>query len=41
MIAEYVGRGLVESGCNEVLVKNGGDIYIKRCQDCTVAIFAG
>ena len=41
VIAEYVGRGLLESGCNEVLVENGGDIYINRCQDCTVAIFAG
>ena len=41
VIAEYVGRGLLERGCNEVLVENGGDIYINRCQDCTVAIFAG
>jgi ApbE superfamily uncharacterized protein (UPF0280 family) len=41
VIAEYVGRGLLHSGCREVLVENGGDIYINRCQDCTVAIFAG
>ena len=41
VIAEYVGKGLLQSGCNEVLVENGGDIYISRCQDCTVAIFAG
>ncbi len=40
-IAEYVGRGLLQSGCREVMVENGGDIYINRSQDCTVAIFAG
>ena len=41
VIAEYVGRGLMQSGCREVMVENGGDIYINRSQDCTVAIFAG
>ncbi|MCP4339779.1 MAG: UPF0280 family protein [Desulfobulbaceae bacterium] len=41
VIAEFVGRGLLQSGCREVLVENGGDIYINRCQGCTVAIFAG
>lgn len=41
VIAEYVGRGLVHSGCLEVMVENGGDIYIHRNRDCTVAIFAG
>lgn len=41
VIAEYVGRGLVQSGCREVMVENGGDIYINRSRDCTVAIFAG
>lgn len=40
-IAEYVGRGLLENGCREVMVENGGDIFINRSQDCTVAIFAG
>ena len=40
-IAEYVGRALVESGCREVIVENGGDIYLDRTRDCTVAIFAG
>ncbi len=40
-VAEYVGRGLLQSGCKEVMVENGGDIYINRSQDCTVAIFAG
>jgi hypothetical protein len=41
VIAEYVGRGLLQSGCLEVMVENGGDIYIHRNRDCTVAIFAG
>lgn len=41
VIAEYVGRGILQSGCREVMVENGGDIYINRSQDCTVAIFAG
>jgi uncharacterized protein len=41
VIAEYVGKGLLQSGCREVMVENGGDIYISRSQDCIVAIFAG
>ena len=41
VVAEYVGRGLLQSECQEVMVENGGDIYINRSKDCTVAIFAG
>ncbi len=41
VIAEYVGEGLMRSGCREVMVENGGDVYINRSRDCTVAIFAG
>lgn len=40
-IAEYVGVGLQIAGCAEVVVENGGDIFIHRRCDCTVAIFAG
>ena len=40
-IAEVVGRGLIKAGCAEVIVENGGDIYLQRSEDCTVAIFAG
>lgn len=40
-IAEYVGKGLVEAGASEVIVENGGDIYLSRSCDCTVAVFAG
>ena len=42
VIAEYVGRGLLErEDCNEVVIENGGDIFIQRNKDCTVAIYAG
>ena len=40
-LSEYVGRQLVEDGAREVVVENGGDIYLFRKQECTVAIFAG
>ncbi len=40
-IAEYVGRALMREGCREIVVENGGDIFINRSRDCTVAIFAG
>ncbi len=40
-IAEYVGNGLVEAGHGEVMVENGGDIFLLREHDCTVAVFAG
>lgn len=40
-VAEYVGKGLVASGFAEVMVENGGDIFLQRSRDCTVAIFAG
>ncbi len=40
-IAEYVGKGLVASGFQEVMVENGGDIYLQRKTDCSIAIFAG
>ncbi len=40
-IAEYVGRALLREECREVVVENGGDIFINRHRDCTVAIFAG
>lgn len=40
-IAEFVCRGLIDEGYNEVIVENGGDIYLQRSTDCTVAVFAG
>jgi len=42
VIAEYVGRDLLKlPGCDEVVVENGGDIFIYRKQTATIAIFAG
>ena len=41
VIAQYVAVGLMAEGCREVMVENGGDIYLRRDEDCTVAIFAG
>ncbi len=42
VIAEYVGRGLLKGeGCSEVVVENGGDIFMKRGRESIVAIFAG
>ncbi len=41
-LAGYVGRDLLaEHGCREIIVENGGDIYLKRNRDCCAAIFAG
>lgn len=42
VIAEFVGRGLQERhGVAEIMVENGGDIYLQRQVASTVAIFAG
>jgi len=40
VIAEYVGRALRKE-CLEVMVENGGDIFLWRTTDCRVGIFAG
>jgi ApbE superfamily uncharacterized protein (UPF0280 family) len=40
-VAENVGLALLKNGCREVLVENGGDVFISRTKDCSVAIFAG
>ena len=39
-IAEAVGRRLLEFS-EEIIVENGGDIFIRTLRPCTVAIFAG
>lgn len=41
VIAEFVGCGLLEAGCREVIVENGGDVFIHRLVDSRIAIFAG
>jgi ApbE superfamily uncharacterized protein (UPF0280 family) len=40
-MAEFVGKGLLDQGVDEVIVENGGDIFIKRHRQCISAIFAG
>lgn len=41
-VAEYVGKGLIQRGItDEVMVENGGDVFIQRNKDCCVSIFAG
>ena len=39
-IAEYVGRALLEH-CSEVIVENGGDIFIKTDKERKLGIYAG
>ena len=39
-IAEYVGRHLLKK-TNQVIVENGGDLFIKADRPVTVSIFAG
>ncbi len=40
-IAEYVGKGLLNAGSEEVIVENGGDCFISLNGPCTVGIWAG
>lgn len=40
-IAEFVGSGLQKAGADEVIVENGGDVFLARNRDCLVQIFAG
>lgn len=40
-VAEYTGRGLERLGHSEIIVENGGDIYVRRNRECTIAIYAG
>ena len=39
-VAEYVGKGLL-GFTSEVIVENGGDIFLKSARDRTVGIYAG
>ncbi|HEB70065.1 MAG TPA: UPF0280 family protein [Desulfobulbus sp.] len=40
-VAEAVGKGLERNRQAEVIVENGGDIYVHRQKVCTVSIYAG
>lgn len=41
VIAEAVGRELLRQGLTEVIVENGGDLFLARTQPSVVAIYAG
>lgn len=42
VISEFVGRVLLDQlGLSEIVVENGGDIYLQRQGEAMVAIFAG
>lgn len=41
VVAESVGRALLAQGAREVIVENGGDLFVARSQACTVAVYAG
>lgn len=40
-VAEFVGKDLLKQGAKEIIVENGGDIFILRQKECTIGIFAG
>lgn len=40
-IAEYVGRVLAREGVREIIIENGGDIFLLRDEVSLVSIFAG
>ncbi len=40
-VAQYVGQDLLQGYCREIMVENGGDVFLQRSVDCRVAIFAG
>ena len=40
-IAEFVGRDLLDKYTDQVIVENGGDIFLKTTRPVTVSIFAG
>ena len=40
-IAEFVCKGLIDEGCKEIIVENGGDIFLQRSSSSTIAVFAG
>lgn len=40
-VAEFVGKSLVAEGAHEIIVENGGDIFLCRRQPSTIGIFAG
>jgi ApbE superfamily uncharacterized protein (UPF0280 family) len=40
-IAQYVGKDLLKKGCCDIMVENGGDVFIKMRRPVYVGVFAG
>jgi hypothetical protein len=40
-IAQYLGRDLLRAGCKDVIIENGGDIFIKVSKPVKVGLYAG
>jgi len=40
-MAEFIGRDLLKRGCRQVIIENGGDIFLKVEKARKVAIYAG
>lgn len=40
-IAEFLGRDLLRKGCKDVIIENGGDIFLKTTRARVVGIYAG
>jgi len=40
-IAESVGRALIREGVQEIIIENGGDIFLAREEPSVISIFAG
>lgn len=40
-IAEFIGRDLLKKGCKEIIIENGGDIFLKSKKARYVGLFAG
>lgn len=41
IVAEQVGKHLLAQGLAEVIVENGGDLFVSRTQESTIAVYAG
>lgn len=40
-VAEFLGKDLLKKGYKDVIVENGGDIFLKTRKICTIGIYAG
>lgn len=40
-VAEFVGRALLRQGLDEIIVENGGDVFMLRLRESVAAIYAG